>query len=490
MTNEYCIYLRKSRADLEAEARGEGETLARHQNMLLELAKKQKLNVVKIYKEIVSGDSIAARPQMQAMLADITENKYAGVLVVEVERLARGDTIDQGVVAQAFKQSDTKIITPMKTYDPSNEFDEEYFEFSLFMSRREYKTIKRRMQAGRLASIKEGNYICSRTPYGYRKINPEPKIHTLEIIPEEAEVIRMIYDIYLNGHGAKYIANELNRMGIKPQKSDYWESPSIKKILTNPLYCGKLAWRTKSNGDTVYDGKHEAIISEEIFNAAQQKKKNNPAAQLHPNDVLLNYYHGIIYCKNCGHQLKRRYIPNSGKAHLLCQYKECQGKTVSSSFQAVDDAILASFRYMIEQLNDLLKNSAKQQSSPPAPDKTKPLLAELEKAKKQKRRLYDLLEQEIYDTNTFLERSQAVSDRIKTLETAIAEIESTKETPKLSPQEAITRLQYVIDKFSTATPEEKNQMLKRVVGKIYYSKTQKMCRRNLNSDLTLDIEFL
>ena len=145
--SEYCIYLRKSRADVEAEFRGEGETLSRHKNTLIELSKKQNLNIVKIYKEIVSGDSIAARPQMQALLEDVTVGKYAGVLVVEIERLARGDTIDQGIVAQAFRDSSTKIITPTKTYDPDNEFDEEYFEFALFMSRREYKTIKRRMQA-------------------------------------------------------------------------------------------------------------------------------------------------------------------------------------------------------------------------------------------------------------------------------------------------------------------------------------------------------
>ena len=62
---QYCIYLRKSRADAEAEARGEGETLARHEHALLGLAKSKKLAVVKIYREIVSGDSIAARPQMQ-----------------------------------------------------------------------------------------------------------------------------------------------------------------------------------------------------------------------------------------------------------------------------------------------------------------------------------------------------------------------------------------------------------------------------------------
>ena len=143
----YAIYLRKSRADIEAEAKGEGETLARHHAQLMELARRRDLNVTRIYKEIVSGENIAARPQMQLLLADISENKYDGVIVMEIERLARGDTIDQGVVAQAFKSTDTKIITPTKTYDPANEFDEEYFEFSLFMSRREYKTIRRRMEA-------------------------------------------------------------------------------------------------------------------------------------------------------------------------------------------------------------------------------------------------------------------------------------------------------------------------------------------------------
>lgn len=134
-----CIYLRKSRADREAEARGEGETLARHERILLDLAKKRGYNVGAIYREVVSGETISARPVMQQLLQEVEAGKWDGVLVVEVERLARGDTIDQGVVSRAFQFSNTLIITPMKTYDPNNEFDEEYFEFGLFMSRREFK---------------------------------------------------------------------------------------------------------------------------------------------------------------------------------------------------------------------------------------------------------------------------------------------------------------------------------------------------------------
>ena len=486
--NEYCIYLRKSRADVEAEARGEGETLSRHRNMLMELAKQQKLNVVKIYKEIVSGDSIAARPQMQALLADVTEGRYAGVLVVEIERLARGDTIDQGVVAQAFRESSTKIITPTKTYDPDNEFDEEYFEFSLFMSRREYKTIKRRMQAGRLASVKEGNYISTTAPYGYRKINPEPKVHTLEIVPEEAEIVRLIYRLYLDGHGAKFIANELNRMGISPQKSQFWEPPSIKKILSNPLYCGMVGWKTKSNGDTLYKGLHEPIISEEVFNSAQQKKRTNPVAQIHPNAKLLNYYHNILYCKNCGHQLKRRLIASSGHEHMLCAYRECRGKTVSSTIEAVDEAVIAAFRYRIKQLEKLKRKGAAEEKV--QPDKKAPLMAELEKSKRQLARLYDLLEQEVYDTNTFLERSKIVNERIGALEASLKELESEQKQPQLSPDEAIKRLRYVIDNFDSADAEEKNRLLHTVVRKIWYAKTKRMCKNKPDSDLTLDADFL
>ena len=123
----YCIYLRKSRADLDAEQHGEGETLARHEAALMALAHAKGLQITKIYKEVVSGETIASRPAVQQLLSDVESGQWDGVLVMEVERLARGDTIDQGLIAQTFKYSETKIITPVKTYDPNDEFDEEYF---------------------------------------------------------------------------------------------------------------------------------------------------------------------------------------------------------------------------------------------------------------------------------------------------------------------------------------------------------------------------
>ena len=78
----YCIYLRKSRADMEAEAIGKGETLARHKHLLLETAKRDGLDVTEIYQEIVSGDNISDRPVMQRLLREVEAGLWDGVLVV------------------------------------------------------------------------------------------------------------------------------------------------------------------------------------------------------------------------------------------------------------------------------------------------------------------------------------------------------------------------------------------------------------------------
>ena len=155
MREQYLIYLRKSRNDAQLEAMGVDD-LERHEKTLLALAKSMNLQIGAIYREGVSGDSIAARPEMQRTLKEVEAGLWKGVLVMEVERLARGDTVDQGIVQRTFQYSETLIVTPAKIYDPNNEFDEEYFEFGLFMSRREYKTIRRRMRAGVTAAVREG----------------------------------------------------------------------------------------------------------------------------------------------------------------------------------------------------------------------------------------------------------------------------------------------------------------------------------------------
>ena len=249
----YCIYLRKSRADTEAELRGEGETLARHEKALTAFARQAGLEVTAVYKEIISGETIAARPQMQRLLSEVSGGLWDGVIVMDVDRLARGNSIDQGIISQTFLFAGTKIITPTKTYDPTNEFDEEYFEFGLFMSRREYKTINRRLQRGRIASVKEGKYVGNKAPYGYERVKLQSdKGFTLSPITEQADIVKMIFEWYTKGIlledgnrkrlGTSLIARELNDRKIKPAGGDVWTSQTIRDMLINPVYIGKIRW--------------------------------------------------------------------------------------------------------------------------------------------------------------------------------------------------------------------------------------------------------
>ena len=242
MEKAYAMYLRKSRKDAAGES--VEETLARHEQRLLQLAQQQGLVIGTVYREVVSGDSIAARPEMQRLLQAVQRGQYQGVLVVELERLARGDTKDQGVVAEAFQCSGTRIVTPAKTYDPDNEFDEEYFEFGLFMSRREYKTIKRRMQAGVRQSVGAGNYLPPCAPFGYDIFCRGRRDRTL--VPNgDAPVVRLIFQWYAAGCSCPEIARRLTALGCRTATGrTRWPPTSVAKILHNDVYLGRVHYGT------------------------------------------------------------------------------------------------------------------------------------------------------------------------------------------------------------------------------------------------------
>lgn len=90
--NNVAIYLRKSR---EEEIETREETLARHERILNDYCMTNKLNIIRTYKEVVSGESIEKRPRMKELLNDVENGLYDGVVVVELERLSRGNQIDQ-----------------------------------------------------------------------------------------------------------------------------------------------------------------------------------------------------------------------------------------------------------------------------------------------------------------------------------------------------------------------------------------------------------
>lgn len=519
MEGQYCLYLRKSRADRDAEMHGEGETLARHEQILKALANKMEIKISAIYREIVSGETISARPEMIKLLQEVESGKWNGVIVMEIERLARGATIDQGIVAQAFQLSGTKIITPTKVYDPANEFDEEYFEFGLFMSRREYKTINRRIQRGRKAAANEGRYIASTAPLGYKRIKLQnDKGWSLEIIPEQADIIRLIFDLYVNGEtnpdgsinkiGSTKICRILDSRKIKPTTGDKWSPASIRDILRNPVYIGKIRWgydkyektsqngyivtkRTRTDDYIITQGLHKAIIDDETFNKAQELLKSNSKVSVPSEKKLQNPLTGLVYCKKCG-SLMTRLAPTSKTpyAALKCPNRYCTN--ISAPVYLVEKKIISSlktwlYNYELDiQKSEIRHISSTYENSYTALEKENSVL------KSQLEKTFDLLERGIYDDETFLERNKNIKAKIEECNKAMDKLQKLKEAEEKAlsiENDFIPTVKNIVEGYDTIEDAGmKNELLKAVIKKIDYIKEVKNTRgkRDLdNFDLTL-----
>jgi DNA invertase Pin-like site-specific DNA recombinase len=375
--DRYAMYLRKSRADLELEAMGEGETLARHKAMLDNLAAKHGIssNQITVYKEVVSGDSLDDRPEAQRLLNDVHSKHYKGVLVVEVERLARGNTRDQGEVAEAFQASDTQIITPSKIYDPTSEADQTYFEFGLFMSRMEYKTINRRLKSGKNISASEGNYLLPQRVFGYNIERRSKKDRLLVINPEEAKIVQMIFDMYTEDYILPgKIARTLTGMGVQTIKNKpEWSKGTVRDMLSNNVYTGKITWneytttkvfdertgklvkkRVKNPFPDVYEGKHEGIISEEQFNKAQQITEAKIAPPTKTDYSLVDPFAGIIKCAKCGRAMRQLRL--KGKAPTVTHPASAVCKVKAGNRAQVEAAIMQGLYSIIEDCEIKIKN--------------------------------------------------------------------------------------------------------------------------------------
>ena len=139
------MYLRKSRAE---EHMGLEETLSRHRSTLTAFAEKYGFLIREedVYEEVVSGESLFARPQMLRLLEAVSQGRYAAVLCMDMQRLGRGGMYDQGIILDTFKGSETLIVTPERTYDLTQDIDEEAAEMQTFLSRSEYRLITKRLR--------------------------------------------------------------------------------------------------------------------------------------------------------------------------------------------------------------------------------------------------------------------------------------------------------------------------------------------------------
>ena len=245
---EIIIYLRKSRTDDPALT--VSETLSKHEQMLDDYCRRTWNELVpeqNRFREVVSGETIEARPEIQKVLRLIEQDRYKAILIVEPQRLSRGDLEDIGRISKLLRYTHTYVITLQYSYDLTDERDRDYFERELKRGNEYLEYSKRIMMNGRNLSVENGNCIGSRDPYGYKRVKlKEGKkyINTLEIVPEEAEVVREIFRMYADGIGYSHICRHLNQF-CKPKRSMQWGRSTVQTILANPIYIGMIKWQKR-----------------------------------------------------------------------------------------------------------------------------------------------------------------------------------------------------------------------------------------------------
>lgn len=504
-----CIYLRKSRQDEELEKKENTDTLARHRSTLLSISKKMNLDIIEVKEEVVSGGSINSRPKMIELLEEVKNNKYDAVLCMDLDRLGRGGMQDQGLILDTFKESHTLIITPDKTYNLNNDLDEEMTEFKAFFARRELKMITKRMQRGREKSVEEGKFIASTAPFGYKFEYSKEGNKMLVIDKEKAAIVRNIFDMYLNGNGSYIIKTWLDSINVKTNKDLPFSEQAVRRILKNEIYAGYVSWNNykrrgtktikQSKDKIIYaKGKHEAIISEEVFKKAMDIINSRQISSITSNKNLTNPLAGIVKCACCGHTMTcnvTNYKDGGYVKFLRC--KSCN-QNRGTRLDVIEKTILDNLKHSLEYFESQILSNKIESRENERINNLKHTLQLLEKESrelnKQKNNLHDLLERGIYDIDTYLERTQILSKKSDENKNAIEntiELIEKENAITVNYNDLIPNLKTVLENYNeTDDIKLKNILLKTVIDKIIYFKEKGKRNAKFEIDIKLKIQLL
>lgn len=381
--DEKAKYLRKSQTDdplLSVE-----EVLAKHEQQLNEWVENNQpeggpVPEENTFREIGSGETIADRPAMVELLRRIESPKIKAVMVTEPSRLTRGSLKEIGHIVELFRYTNTLVITLQYTYDLNDERDRDLFERELMRGNDYLEYTKKIRLNGRLTSVKNGNFIGQTAPYGFRKVvrkEGKTKCHTLELHPDEAPVVKRIFEMYASGIGCVKICEQLDREHVPPPRGEKWSPDSLPSMLSNVHYLGKVKWnerktvRTVEGGEVktgrpraedflVFEGKHPAIIDQELWDKVQAIRGSHPKNTKAKN--LTNPLAGLLWCQ-CGRaMIIRKYHGPDGKERsaprVLCGDRRGCGTASARAADVLDEVAkvlgesIADFEVRIESGTD------------------------------------------------------------------------------------------------------------------------------------------
>ena len=320
------------------------------------------------------------RPNFQRMLDDIEKKKVNCVITKDLSRLSRNNFEANYYIEMYFLEREIRYIAILDNVDTYlKNSNNDMIQFKTLINDWYSKDISRKVKSGVWARKEQGLYVAAKAPYGYMK--DENNKNHLIINPEEAPIVKKIFQMYNSGNSMGEIAEKLQKDKVycpshngfqKNKKGEYgWECSTISKMLKNEMYLGNtvygkginLSYKSKKVKQIPrsewkkYENTHKAIISKELFESVQKRMKLNQKAKSHTHTWILN---GIIYCKECGEpmQLKVKYRKD-GKTisfmRLYCSsslHKKgyCIRKYKGIELQSVTQIVVANLNKKVNNL--------------------------------------------------------------------------------------------------------------------------------------------
>lgn len=256
----------------------------------------------------ISGNSIKKRDQFQAMMQDARDGKLDVIYTKSVSRFAR-NTVDLLDAVRELRDLGTEVVFEkenISTFQPASEL---YLTIAASIAENELQVDSERQQWSVRHRYENGWISIGHGMCGYRML-PD---NTLEIIPEEAEIIRRIFDMYLAGHGSDVIARALNKDGLRTSAGKPWSHQTVLRVLENEKYMGdSLAMKSVKrlgvkilNTDARYspqyyiEDTHPGIISKEDFQTAQDLRQQRKNKKITGQPRAEHPFSGLIECGLC-----------------------------------------------------------------------------------------------------------------------------------------------------------------------------------------------
>lgn len=339
------------------------------QKILLEqYCKDHKITDYKFYCDDGCSGTNFDRPSFKKMLSDIDEGKINLIIVKDLSRFGR-NYVEAGMYVQRFTDSNIRFIAADDNYDSLVNSDDLLFPIKNVVNEMYARDVSKKTKAAKKAKARDGQFIGSKAPFGY-KIDPNDRHHLIVDEPA-AQVVKRIFRLASEGVGYNKMAKIFREEKVltpiayfnlnNPDyfKSDYWRKEfdwhvtSIRAILNNEVYLGKLVYGKQRNKSMkskekvrnpkedwiVVENCHEPIITQELWDTVHKilNAKHRPAKA---GEVQM--FAGLLYCSDCGHCLtysqKQRKDGSYHGAYSCWMYKT-HGKEYCASHYITFDTI-------------------------------------------------------------------------------------------------------------------------------------------------------